>query len=417
MSTDGGQHDSRTLWQKFLAKTVHREKPWTTVPLTAAPWRLLEALAFAGILIWLVTSSGRQERMPDPGQQAAARALTPQTPQTPAFSDPRALVPAGQAAQAPPPAAVAARPVTPAAVSPAPVVAKAPSAPVPAMPPPQAAASPNKPAQMAANIPPPPPSGQAGGAPPTRGNDACPPPEIRIAPAAGGQMQIQIVSPCRQGQDIGLSYDTVALRRMLPAGGSGTFTLDLFAGDRKSVDVTFADGTRRVLPAVAHDLGRVSKVAVRWHAPVNLDLHVFENGATAGQPGHVWTAAPASAVAAVDAVKATGRGQGFLNAFDEGPGDKVEIYTYVHGPQDQGTNVAMALDHETRGSQPTAATCGQGALAKVDFAVTLLSRSGQLARATGAFKAARCDQPLAAAERFDYGLMPVIALPAVAAKN
>ena len=222
-------------------------------------------------------------------------------------------------------------------------------------------------------------------------------------------MQIQVLSPCRQGQDVALSYDTVDLRRVLPTGGAGVYTLDLFAGDRKSVDITFADGTRRVLPVVANDLGRVSKIAVRWRAPVNLDLHVFENGAMAGQPGHVWTQAPASAAAAVEVVKATGRGHGFLNAFDDGPGDKIEVYTYVHGSQDQGTNVAMALDHETRGSLPAAATCGQGALAKIEFGVIMLARSGEVSSAGGIFKPARCDEPLAAAARFDYGLMPVIA--------
>ena len=162
------------------------------------------------------------------------------------------------------------------------------------------------------------------------------------------------------------------------------------------------------------DLDKVSKIAVRWRAPVNLDLHVFEHAAAAGQPGHVWASAPSSSEAALKSAAARGRGAGFFSSFDDYPddkaGDRMEVYTYVHGAQDAGDTVAMALDHETRGSQPSPATCGQGAHAKVDFSVTMLSRRGEVVRAGGAFKPARCDQPLSPVERFDYALMPVIAV-------
>ena len=380
---------------------------WSKLPMSAAwAWRLLEGLAIASVLIWLVSGRGERNAAADAHQQqASARTALPAAP---AFSDGRALVsgPTAVPASAAAPARVAAAPPSPPAVparepniaskgQPAP--AAAPVAPLPVKPT----------QQLAANIPPPPAAATSAPAA-SRSGEACPAPEIGIVPLPGGRMQVRVNSPCRSGQEIGVSYDTIVLKRTLPASGTGVFVIDLFASDRKSVDMTFADGTRRVLPAVARDLDRVSKVAIRWRAPVNLDLHVFEHAATAGGPGHVWSQAPSSAEAAVDAARSNGLGHGFLNAFDDGNDDKLEIYTYVHGTQDQGTPVAMALDHETRGSQPTAATCGQGAHAKVEFGITMLSRKGELARASGTFKPARCDQPLAATERFDYALMPVI---------
>ena len=223
-------------------------------------------------------------------------------------------------------------------------------------------------------------------------------------------MQVRVDSPCRRNQEIAFTYDNITFKRPLPASGTGLVTSDLFAGDKTSVELTFADETRRVLPVAALDLDKVSKVAIRWRAPVNLDLHVFEHAASAGQPGHVWANAPSSSEAALKSVQASGRGHGFFTALDDGDGDKVEVYTYVHGERDTDGSIAMALDHETRGSQPAEATCGQGALAKVDFGVTMLSRKGDVVRASGAFKPARCNQPLSPVERFDYALMPVIAM-------
>ena len=378
--------------------------PWNIRLNAAWTWRLLEGLAVACALIWFLSGYNRHERVPgqDSRQNVAAK---PAPALTPAFSDSRALV-AGA------PAPVAKAPLL-AVVATVPAVAERRTEVAPMPSPPEATPA-ARPVTAAAIIPPPP---SATTAPAASERGPCPPPDIAIAPLAGGQMQIRVASPCRAGQAIAFRYDNVELKRALPASGSGLFTIDLFAGDRKSLDVTFADATRRVLPVAATDLDKVSKVAVRWRAPVNLDLHIFEHAAGAGQPGHVWANAPSSAEAALKSAAASGRGAGFMNSFDEQEDrteakavDKIEVYTYVHGAQDAGDTVVMALDHETRGSQPSPATCGQGSQAKVDFGVTLLSRKGDVIRAGGVFKPARCDQPLSPSERFDYALMPVISV-------
>lgn len=375
-------------------------------------WRLLELAAVAAFLVWIFGGTGRPDRSAI-GNTVSGRPVVATTPANgpqaagSAFSDTRALVPGTKgpsqqsppnkaqtaAAQPAPAAALPARPSEPPAKSP---VAE-PSTPT---------QPPARPSVLAANIPPPPTAAPI----PAKADAACPAPEVHVTPLAGGQTRIRIASPCRRGQDIGLVYDGVEIRRQLPASGTAAFALDLFAGDRRSVDVTFADGSRRVVPVVAADLDKVSKIAVRWRAPVNLDLHVFEHAAGAGQPGHVWAGAATSADAALKTQAASGLGRGFLTAYDDGQGERIEVYTYIHGDKDQGGTVAMALDHETRGSAPTGATCGQGALARVEFAVTMLSPRGEIARAAGRFKPASCDQPLAAVDRFDYALMPTIAV-------
>ena len=89
-------------------------------------------------------------------------------------------------------------------------------------------------------------------------------------------MTLSIASACHAGQDVRIVYDTAALVRRLSATGALEIVIDLFAGTKRSVDVVFADNARRVIPAVASDMDKVSKVAVIWRAPVNLDLHAFE---------------------------------------------------------------------------------------------------------------------------------------------
>lgn len=223
-------------------------------------------------------------------------------------------------------------------------------------------------------------------------------------------MSIRIASPCRKGQEVRLGYDIAELTRTLSAAGLLELTLDAFAGDRKSVSLQFADGYQRVLPVVAGDLDRLSKVAVRWRAPVNLDLHAFEHAAAPGAAGHVWSEAPSTAEAALSSRDAARQGRGFLGTFDEGQGsgDKLEVYTYVHGEQDSGTAVGFALDYASRGETPALPGCDDGAQARVEFTVTMLARTGELSRAGGVLKPLRCGQAITAAERLDPALLPVI---------
>ena len=326
----------------------------------------------------------------------------------PAFTDARTLVIGGtqQATAASLQIVAPTMAIVPAAAAATPATKSA--EPVVALPARIAIASPpvpqsSKPVALAAAISPP-------ATATVQADNACPAPEIALHPLRAGLMKVRVTSACRRGQDIGFVYDVVELKKIMPASGALEFIFDAFSGDTKSVDVTFADGTRRVLPVMVEDLGRVSKIAVRWRGPVNLDLHVFEHAASAGQAGHVWSRQSSSSETALREAQASGRGKGFLTTFEDGAGDKLEVYTYVHGERDGNSNIAMAIDHETRGDLPTQATCGQGVLAKVDFGLTMLSRSGELSRASGMLKPARCDQPLPAAERFDYGLMPVIPL-------
>ncbi len=114
------------------------------------------------------------------------------------------------------------------------------------------------------------------------------------------------------------------------------------------VDVRFGDNTRKTVPVAARDLDKVSKIAVLWRAPVNLDLHVFEYAARHDQAGHLWAKKPSAIATARLASQSEKRGHGFLSAIDDEQslGDKIEVYTFLHNDeQASGVRLQMLWDN------------------------------------------------------------------------
>ena len=98
-------------------------------------------------------------------------------------------------------------------------------------------------------------------------------------------MALRITAACHPNETVQISYAGAEFLRKLNAWGALDFTLDCFAGTSSVVDVRFGDNTRKTIPVVARDLDKVSKIAVLWRAPVNLDLHVFEYAGVTARPG------------------------------------------------------------------------------------------------------------------------------------
>lgn len=238
----------------------------------------------------------------------------------------------------------------------------------------------------------------------------CGAPEVTAEPMDGGLMRIRVAAGCRPNEAVQISYGGAEMIRRLDAWGALDFPLDCFVGASSSVELRFADGSRKTLPVTANGLDKVSKVAAIWRSPVNLDLHVFEYGAAFEAPGHVWAKAPGSAAAAHMMSEAERRGRGFLSAADgdQTLGDKVEVYTFFHNDQQASGSIALALDYETRGESPSGATCGRGALAEVDFRVVILPRGGQPATQSGLLTRVDCDTRISKEARYNQSALPAL---------
>ncbi len=223
-------------------------------------------------------------------------------------------------------------------------------------------------------------------------------------------MRLAITSSCRANQDVQLAYGGAVLIRRLDSGGHLEFALDCFDGAASDLLVTFADGNTERRPVVAQDLDKLSKVAVIWSAPVNLDLHAFEYSAGIGKAGHVWERAASMLVTAREIAAGSRRGRGYLSTGDDGRGlgDKLEVYTFLHQDEQASGVVAMGLDYETRGEVPSGMTCGNGAFAAIRYQVVTRGRRGQTARENGILSAAPCGAKIGSQVRFDPFLLPAI---------
>lgn len=229
---------------------------------------------------------------------------------------------------------------------------------------------------------------------------------------AGGHMRIRIQSACRAGQTVTIAYGGAEFVRTFDAAGRLDGVLDCFAGSDTPAEVRFADGGVRSVAVTANDLDRVSKVAVLWKAPVDLDLNAFEYAARAGEHGHVSAARPSSFEATQKLAQDEHRGRGFLSSADGGAsaGDKIEVYTFIHAEGQESGLVALALDYASRGDVAHEPMCGTGALAEVAFRVVTRLRSGQVSRQTGIIGAAPCGARIDAGARHNASSMPALTI-------
>lgn len=286
----------------------------------------------------------------------------------------------------------------------APVAAAAPSMPPPAATPP--AAPPQEPAN----------NGPAAVATLSPAAIAAKPAETCAAPAIatealdGGRMGLAITAPCLGNADVEIAYGGATFVYRLDGKGTAGVVLDCFAGADKPAEVKFSDGTAKSLPIQANDLLRVSKVAIIWQMPVNLDLHAFEYAALAGQRGHLFEGSPGSESAAFKETEAGPRGRGFMSAtsLGKGPGDKVEVYTFINRDDQTVGAIDFAIDYQTRGDAPTAATCAGGSEAEVPYRMSLMVRGKAIGIEKGRIAAAPCGAALNPAVRYGRGALPVL---------
>ena len=238
---------------------------------------------------------------------------------------------------------------------------------------------------------------------------ACDAPAISTEAMPAGRMRLAIKAACKASEEVHLTYGGADLVRRLDGAGALSTVVDAFVGEQP-LDLHFADGSQQTIPVKAGDLDRVSKVAVIWRAPVNLDLHAFEYAALPGAKGHVWAGATGSVEAASTAVVSERRGRGFLSLGSDkrGAGDHVEVYTFIHAEDQASGSIGLALDYETRGEKPSEATCGQGALAEVPYSLVVLSRGAPAKRESGIIAAAECGARLGAEVRFNQAALPIL---------
>ena len=198
-------------------------------------------------------------------------------------------------------------------------------------------------------------------------------------------MEIDIAAPCQSGDTVTLSYGPYQFFNTLDANGSARILVDAFLPDVSSVQIAVPGSEPRTLPITTNDLEKISKVAIVWRAPVNLDLHVLEYAARKGGPGHIWADAPSTQKAARRKTETTGRARGFLTMLDRSNpnGHRAEVYTIINAPNQRSGTIGFTLDYQTRADGSGRDHCGNGPYASItlDVHITRSDRPSSKERA------------------------------------
>ncbi|MFV0369420.1 MAG: hypothetical protein ACK5KM_13260 [Hyphomicrobiaceae bacterium] len=231
---------------------------------------------------------------------------------------------------------------------------------------------------------------------------ACRDVELKGTPQPAARIEIKVVSKCLAGRAVTIAYGTFEFVRQVGADGTMNFLLDLFEAN-VPLALKLDDGTVMNIDTAGVNFAGVSKVAVLWSAPVNLDLHAHEYLAPRDAPGHVWAKAPGSLEESLQAAASGKRARGFISMDDsgEGPGLHAEVYTFLHNPNQRNGAVTLLIDYETRGDVPQPPYCGDGELAQIEARVIRLRPAGGVDKEVVRLGAAPCGERIPEAQRFN----------------
>lgn len=270
---------------------------------------------------------------------------------------------------------------------------------------------------------------------------ACGVPSIATKALAAGRMQIEIASLCRAGEALTWRYGGSERQATFDPAGRVDLAVDGFAGTATAVEIVLADASRAELPFEALDLRVVTKVALVWRGPADLDLHAFEHAAAPGQGGHVWVGAASSAPEAASRAALGPRGAGFIgSSATGGTGDQVEVYSFVHARDEARSHIGFAVTRKPApprpvGPAPDAATskaestdaaeaasarpetkpalppaCDPEALTEVPVRIIVLVPGTAPATHRAILGPGRCGEAGTTAPSFDTALLPALRL-------
>lgn len=138
----------------------------------------------------------------------------------------------------------------------------------------------------------------------------------------GAIVMVSVSAPCNAAENV--EFDHAGLKFSEQLGPDGTLLLAVPAMTETAIiTIEMGDAPQKALEVTVPDFAAYERVAVMWKGATGLQLHVLEQGASYGEPGHVWAEAPGTPEAAV-----AGAG-GFISVLGStAEGYAADIYSY-----------------------------------------------------------------------------------------
>jgi hypothetical protein len=199
-------------------------------------------------------------------------------------------------------------------------------------------------------------------------------PEVWLDVRRAGFTVIDVEAPCQAGSIARLDYSEMSFGIAINEEGSGQFVALGFE-HQSDATLSFADGKVTELQIPFIDIEKISRIALVWDAPVDIELNALEFGADFGTASHV---SPENPRGFSDVRRSGG---GFLTGKRsiDGVGQNAQIYSHWHRARGQTGAVNLLIDYVSRSRDQLAGTCGDGAHATPQFMV-LRTEHGKLQR-------------------------------------
>ncbi|MDQ2065111.1 hypothetical protein Q9295_01895 [Xinfangfangia sp. CPCC 101601] len=119
-------------------------------------------------------------------------------------------------------------------------------------------------------------------------------PSLTLSAAPQAMIAVALSAPCRQGERVVLRHAGLAVAEALSAEGDLILDLPALQADAQ-VSILFADAETLHASIEVPSAAMLHRTAVQWIADDAFQIYALENGADYGEPGAVWSGAPASA--------------------------------------------------------------------------------------------------------------------------
>jgi hypothetical protein len=252
---------------------------------------------------------------------------------------------------------------------------------------------------------------RSGPAPPTAPCEGVP--TLAAEPVVGGRVRLALEASCAAGRPVVVAYGGIETEHAIGPDGKASIVVDAFLGSRDPIVVRLSPDWSKEVPVTKLEGERVSKAAIVWSGPVDLNLHAFEAAAAPGERGHVWSGAPSSADEAERERDGVRRSRGFFGRVGKGhpTARAAEIYTVLHAPGEPAGVVELAVVRAGQGEGARRTDCaGSTGGAEVAFELVLLAPDGSVTRRRAALAAIECEQPASREARFDTDRLPRVRL-------
>lgn len=178
-------------------------------------------------------------------------------------------------------------------------------------------------------------------------SDACLP-EMIATPMPGAMVNLTLMAPCHGDALATIHHSGIMFNVETNANGAATVSVPALAADALFM-ADMSEGVGAMAIVEVPEVVNYERSVVQWQGPEGLFLHAMEDGASYGDPGHVWADAPRTVDAAMN-------GQGYMTVLGSGiEGDPMRVQVYSR-PAAAGRGAPVHLTVE---AAITEANCGQ----------------------------------------------------------